>query len=139
MTLEQMAPGIHAGGPGLPAGAVAEVIRRAGARVVVGHPTFHNEGTIGDLLRRGIAGALFIVLQPGISIDEFQWTEDEVYTYGETDNKGYYTLPDMLARDEYYSMLIGADGYEPIMEDDIYIPDDIESPFELNIELYKAQ
>jgi len=88
---------------------------------------------------RGIAGALFIVLQPGITVDEFQWTEDEVYTYGETDNNGNYTLPDMLARDEYYSMLIGADGYEPIMEDDIYIPDDIESPFELNVELYKAQ
>jgi S1-C subfamily serine protease len=88
---------------------------------------------------QGIAGALFIVLRPGITIDEFQWTEDEVYTYAETDNKGNYTLPDMLVRDQSYSMLIGADGYEPIMEDDIYIPDDIESPFELDIELQKAQ
>jgi len=88
---------------------------------------------------RGIAGAIFIVLQPGITVDTFQWTEEEVYTYAETDNKGNYTLPALLTRGQAYSMLIGADGYEAIMEDDILIPDDIESPFELNLELQKAQ
>lgn len=88
---------------------------------------------------KGIPGALFIVLQPGITIADFQWTEDEVYTYAEADNKGNYTLPDMLTRGETYSMIIGADGYEPIMEDDIFIPDDLESPFELSVELEKAQ
>jgi hypothetical protein len=79
------------------------------------------------------------VLRPGITVDEFQWTEEEVFTYAETDNKGNYVLPDMLVRGETYSMIVAAEGYDPIMEDGINIPEEIESPFVLDLTLQKSK
>ncbi|MGQ9553603.1 MAG: trypsin-like peptidase domain-containing protein [Anaerolineae bacterium] len=89
---------------------------------------------------RGIRGAGFIVLQPGIMVEDFQWTDEEIYSWAETDRKGYYELSTPpLVRGETYSIIVIAEGYIPIAEDDIYIPEDIESPFELNIELQKVR
>lgn len=84
---------------------------------------------------RGIPGALFLVLQPGITAQEFQWTEDEVYAMGEADRDGYYELSVPLERGESYTFIVGARGYNIIAEDGITIPTDLESPYELNIEL----
>jgi hypothetical protein len=84
---------------------------------------------------RGIAGAFFLVLQPGISVDDFQWTEEEVYSAAETDRSGNYELSVPLVRGETYSIIIGADGYNPIGEDDIHVAEDTESPLELNTTL----
>jgi len=87
----------------------------------------------------GIAGALFLVLQPGITINEFQWTEKEVYAWGETDRRGYYELSAPLIRGQSYSMLVGAPGYRRIAEDGVSIPENLESPLRLNLELQRAR
>ncbi len=88
---------------------------------------------------RGIAGAVLLVLQPGITVDKFGWTEEEVYAIGEADRQGNYELDQPLERGQTYSMIIGAKGYNMLAEDDIYIPDDLKSPFELNVTLQKAK
>ncbi|MDY7041918.1 MAG: carboxypeptidase-like regulatory domain-containing protein, partial [Chloroflexota bacterium] len=72
--------------------------------------------------QRGIRDALFIVLKPGITLDEFQFTEDEVEVYAETDRNGEFEL-DPLPADGVYSMVILADGYWPAGGDDIPVED----------------
>jgi hypothetical protein len=97
-------------------------------------------GTITDAdTGRGIAGALFIVLQPGITVDQFQWTEEEVYSLGQADRKGNYQLSAPLVRGETYSIIVGADGYDMIAEDDVFVPEDLESPYQLDVTLQKSQ
>ena len=88
---------------------------------------------------RGIPGAVFLVLQPGITIAEFQWTMDEVYSYGEADRQGNYRLSAPLVRGESYSVIVGAKGYDMIAEDDVTVPEDMESPYELNITLQRSR
>lgn len=96
------------------------------------------EGQILDLeTNRAISGALFIVLKPGITLDAFAWTDDEVYSMAEADRQGYYSLPDLLVRGECYSMLIGADGYWTYGEDDVCMANDTESPLNLTVKLEK--
>jgi len=96
------------------------------------------QGTITDLdTNRPIAGAIFLVLKPGITLDTFQWTDDEVYTSAETDRNGFYRLPDLLQRGECYSMIIGAQGYWPYGEDDICVGTDAPSVVDLPVQLEK--
>jgi hypothetical protein len=96
------------------------------------------EGTITDLdTGRPIAGAFFLVLKPGISLDSFQWTDDEVYTAAETDRNGYYKLPFLLERGQCYSMIMAADGYWPYGEDDVCVAENADSLIDLPIQLEK--
>ena len=88
---------------------------------------------------RGIAGAIFLVLQPGITVADFQGTMEEVYSYGEADRQGNYSLSVPLIRGETYSIIIWAQGYKAIAEDDVTVPEDIESPYELNVTLQKSR
>ena len=90
---------------------------------------------------RGIYGAWFAVLQPGTTVDDFVNSggdENLIYAWAATDRKGNYQLSELLVRGETYSFIIAAEGYIPIAEDDVFIPEDLESPFELNIELERA-
>lgn len=97
-------------------------------------------GTISDAdTGRGIYGAVFLVLQPGITVDAFGWTDEEVYAYGEADGTGYYELSEPLVRGEVYSILVGAQGYLVISEDGVTIPDDMESPYQLDITLQRSR
>lgn len=72
--------------------------------------------------QKGIRGAVFIVLKPGITLDEFQFNEDEVEAYAETDRRGEFELPPLPA-DGVYSMLVLAEGYWPAGGDDIAVAD----------------
>jgi hypothetical protein len=88
---------------------------------------------------RGIPGAYFAVLQPGVTVADFTGDEDQIYTLAETDRRGYYELPLPLVRGETYSMIIVAKGYRPIAEDDVYVPEDVESPVEVNVTLRRVR
>jgi len=94
------------------------------------------QGTIVDLdTGRPIPGAVFIVLQPGITFKSFQWTDSEVFTSAEADRTGFYKLPDLVERGQCYTMIIGAKEYWAYAEDDVCIgqsgPDLLELPVEL--------
>ncbi len=88
---------------------------------------------------RGIAGAYFVVLQPGITVADFEGDEADIYSIAQTDRKGNFKLPDPLVRGETYSIIVAAEGYRPIAEDDVYVSEDVESPVEVNVELRRAR
>lgn len=96
------------------------------------------QGTITDLdTNRPIAGAIFLVLKPGITLDTFQWTDSEVYTSAESDRQGFYKLPDLLQRGECYTMIIGAQGYWPYGEDDVCVGANAPAVVDLPVQLEK--
>jgi S1-C subfamily serine protease len=96
------------------------------------------QGIISDLdSGRPIPGALFLVLEPGITLDTFQWTDDEIYALGEADRQGYYKLNALVERGQCYSMIVGANGYWPYGEDDVCIAENSESLLELPARLEK--
>ncbi len=96
------------------------------------------QGTFTDLdTGRPIQGAVFLVLKPGITLDTFQWTDEELYTMAESDRNGFFKLPDLLERGECYTMIMGADGYWPFGEDDVCVGQTADDIIELTIQLEK--
>ena len=85
---------------------------------------------------QGIPGALFVVLNPGITIDGWDGSTAQIYTSAETDANGYFELPLPLERGQSYSMMIWAESYKPTGGDDIPVGDE-PSPFEMEIELQR--
>ncbi len=107
--------------------------RRVGDEVEV-----HGRITDADT-GRGIYGAVFLVLQPGVTLATFRHTEAEVYAYAESDRTGYFELSQPLLRGESYSVLIGASGYYTIGEDDVVVEEDAVSPAEINVTLQRSR
>jgi S1-C subfamily serine protease len=96
------------------------------------------EGIIIDLdTEQPIPGAVFLVLNPGITYDNFQWTDDEVYTSAQADREGYFQLPHLLARGECYTWIIGAQDYWLYVEDDVCVGDDVPEAVDLTVRLEK--
>jgi hypothetical protein len=99
------------------------------------------EGTVKDKkTRRNIRGATILVLQPGITAQD--WVDngqdgDEVLTAGQSDSQGAFTLADTLTRNETYSLIVVARGYKPIATDTFVIDDDVAAPAQLNILMVK--
>ena len=84
----------------------------------------------------GIPGAMFIVLQPGVTIESWDFSDEQVYTSAETDVNGYFELPLPLERGQSYSMLVLAEGYIPDGGNGIPIGDE-PSPHNIEIELQR--
>lgn len=99
------------------------------------------EGTVKDKkTKKAIKGATILVLNPGVTVDG--WVDggqedSDVFTAGQTNSKGQFTLEDPLARNEVYSLIVVAKGYKPIATDEFVIEDDVEDPVQLNIVLTK--
>lgn len=99
------------------------------------------EGRITDAATgEGIPGALFIVLRPEFSIEDFTWTQSQVLGISQADSRGYFQVPVLLPRgtdDEplLYSVLVRAEGYLPISADGIAVIEDTASPVEIDVEL----
>ncbi|GAB4125009.1 MAG: hypothetical protein Fur005_43430 [Roseiflexaceae bacterium] len=77
--------------------------------------------------KKGIPGALIIVLQPGVSFDQFEesgFDESLVATVGTADRSGNYQTTPQIARGQTYTVVVGAKGYEPrVFEDGLEILD----------------
>ena len=99
------------------------------------------QGTVVDgKTKKPIAKALFIVLNPGITAQ--QWSDkdfptEDVYTGAETDTKGQFVTEQKLARNTTYSVIVGAKGYQLVVADDFVIDDKQEDPVDLTIKMYK--
>lgn len=95
-------------------------------------------GTIVDAdTNKPIAGAAFIVLQPGITYDDWDGGEEAIYTYAVTDKRGQFQLPDLLPRGEAYTIVAGAKGYDDNFEDDVMVDDETPDSVDLTISLQK--
>lgn len=81
-------------------------------------------GTILDYSTyRPIQGAIIVFLYPGLTVDDFDddtsdGKADTVLSYGSANAKGQFTINTPLPRDEVYTVIVGAKGYERIAEDD---------------------
>ncbi|HYO50355.1 MAG TPA: hypothetical protein VEW94_10935, partial [Chloroflexia bacterium] len=86
---------------------------------------------------RAIAGAQVFILVEGLSAsdaaDDDEVTDDEVLTYGITDNRGYFQTQDPVPRGRTYSVIVIADGYRPVIADDaLEVPRNATNPVEAN-------
>jgi S1-C subfamily serine protease len=72
-------------------------------------------GTIVDNdTQRGIKGALFVVLNPGVTLKQWQsknYPDSMVFTSAQSDSRGEFSLPDLLQRETAYDIVVAADGY----------------------------
>jgi serine protease Do len=68
---------------------------------------------------RGIEGALFVVLQPDVTVDEFltDFLEEQTYVIAETDREGTFVFDRPIPRGESFGVVLGAEGYLPQYED----------------------
>ncbi len=67
----------------------------------------------------GIPGVMFIVLEVEFSAEDFVWDESQIFGMALTDRRGYFEIPRLLPYDEFYSVVIVADGYLPVSADGI--------------------
>ena len=74
-----------------------------------------NDGDSGQ----PIMGAYFVVLQSGLTYDEWDGSEDAIYTFAETDAEGAFVLPFLLEFDTPYTIVVGAEGYQTKFGDDL--------------------
>lgn len=89
---------------------------------------------------RGIKGALFIVLNPGVSYDQFEaenFPDSMIFTMAEADSRGNFVLPDLLERETAYNVVVGAKGYSVQVFEDVGYSADDASEQEYSIPLTK--
>ncbi len=89
---------------------------------------------------QGIAGAIFIVLEPEYSVEDFTWDQSQVLGTSTADSEGRFQVPILLPRGtedepELYSVLVQAEGYLPVSTDGIEVNDTTQSPVDLTIRL----
>jgi S1-C subfamily serine protease len=95
-------------------------------------------GTIVDAdTNKPIAGAAFIVLQPGITYDDWDGGDESIFTIALTDKRGQFQLPDLLPRGESYTIIAGAEDYYDNYEDDVVVDDSTPDSVDLNLTLQK--
>ncbi|MFO7166666.1 MAG: carboxypeptidase-like regulatory domain-containing protein [Chloroflexota bacterium] len=98
-------------------------------------------GTVTDKrTRKPIRGALFVVLYPGVTIEQFadeDFNEELIYTSAVTDARGRFALEEPLERNVEYSVLVAAKGYKPVAQDGFVITDEDEDPVVLNVTMVK--
>ena len=80
---------------------------------------------------------MVLVLNPGISVDEFarNTVRENVYVQTRTDDQGFFSMWKPLVRNEQYAMLIAADGYKLRGTDRLIITDEAASPVNLEIKV----
>ncbi|MFN2110945.1 MAG: hypothetical protein ACK2UI_14925, partial [Anaerolineae bacterium] len=86
--------------------------------------------------QRGIEGAVYVVLVPGVTVNEWEGDEEDVYTGGVADTDGYFELDGLLERGKAYSIIVWAEGYAPVTGDGVQIGNEA-SPLEVEILLQK--
>jgi len=67
-----------------------------------------------------VAGGYVIILQPGVTVRQFarERKEEQVAAIGESDHDGFFVTQPPLPRGYTYGVIVLAEGYEPLAEDD---------------------
>jgi len=72
--------------------------------------------------QRGLKGALFVVLNPGVTFKQFQaqnYPDAMIFSSAKADSRGNFTLPDLLQRETAYTVVVAAQGYTPQIFKDV--------------------
>jgi len=95
------------------------------------------EGTVKDKkTRKPIKGAVILVLQPGITVQDFVdrgQKDADVFTAAQTDSRGQFVLENPLERNVAYSIVVVAKGYKPLGVDGSIVDDEQPDPVQLDI------
>ncbi|MGQ9903085.1 MAG: S1 family peptidase [Anaerolineae bacterium] len=95
-------------------------------------------GTIVDAnTGKPISGAVFVVLQAGVTWDDFTGSEDEVLEAVTTDRRGRFEMTEFLERGKTYSVGWGARGYREVTQDNLEVTDDTPEVVEAKLKLQK--
>lgn len=103
------------------------------------------KGTISDAdTRRGVGGAQFFVLKPGLSASKAaaddNLTADEILTLGTTDASGVFRTEAAVPKGQSYSVIVFARGYRPILADgQVNIPASAGNPYAVDAEIRKSR
>lgn len=87
-----------------------------------------------------IAGAIFAVLNEGVTIDQFtkdNFADSDVLSAAKTDSSGQFTLADPLKRNTNYSILVVAKGFKTVATDSFTIADTDPNPLVVDVQLSK--
>ena len=96
------------------------------------------KGTISDAdTGRGVPGAQIFFLKPGITATnaaaDGTVSDNEVETYGTTDQQGHYQTGEPLTTNQTYSVIIIAGGYRPVIADNaLRLPANAPNPTQAN-------
>ncbi|RMH44253.1 MAG: serine protease [Deltaproteobacteria bacterium] len=72
---------------------------------------------------RPIAGAFMIVFKPGIRTGDLdpKRLEQQALTFGQADERGQFSTMHRVPRGASYTVLVAADGYVPLIRDDVLV------------------
>jgi hypothetical protein len=92
--------------------------------------------------RQGVAGVTVIIISEQFSVNEFTWSQDQIFDLAVTDSNGTFEISRPL---EYsttdkavaYSAIISANGFLPLTADGIEVKVDTPNPLDLTIYLTK--
>jgi S1-C subfamily serine protease len=111
--------------------------RRTGAEAVNVTGVVHDA----DNARKTIAGALIVVLNPDVSVQEWMdadFDEAMVAASGTSVRGGKFQLDAKLVPGEAYSVVVVHDDYQALQVDGFEIPADASDPYELDVPLEKG-
>ena len=91
--------------------------------------------------KRPIQGAVFLVLMPGVNVDDFlaNGSEDDIYSGGKTDSKGQFVVAELLERGQTYALVAAASGYRSAYMAEYTVSPTAESPIEFDIQLRRSR
>ena len=89
--------------------------------------------------KKPIKDALIIILNPGVTVEDFVDTqaEEDIYSAAKTNSRGQFVLEEQLEREVEYSVIVIAKGYKPIGQDGFFIGPDDPDPYDIPIALTK--
>jgi serine protease Do len=87
---------------------------------------------------RGIQGAVFVVLQPDVTVEEFMrdLLDAQILTYGVAGRDGRFVLEERVPRGESFGVILGAEGYIPQSEDD-WLEFDEDDPSQMDLGIFE--
>jgi hypothetical protein len=85
--------------------------------------------------QQGIAGATFILISDAFSIEDFTWSQDQIYALATTDREGYFQIDRPLQLESPYSVLVVVNGYLPLSADGFTVTAEDGNPIDILIPL----
>ena len=89
--------------------------------------------------KKPIKGAVVVVLNEGVKADAWleDGTDDDVFASAKTDSKGEFELNNPVDLGVAHDWLVGAQGYKPVVKEDVMLEEGAEDPVNVTINLVK--
>jgi hypothetical protein len=89
--------------------------------------------------KKPIKGAVVVVLNEDVEAEAWleEGTDEDVFASAKTDSKGQFELSSPIELGVAHDWLVGAEGYKPIIEQDMVLEEGTEDPLSVTINLVK--